>query len=219
MAIILDGTTGITTPPIILNSTALGTAVTGELEYDGGELYFTPSGTQRGLVPSAQYFRLNSSLAGANATGAQNIFGVGCTVSSNTVYQFESVFVLGKTAGTTSHTISFGFGGTATTNNTGYLAINQAGTNQSDVPYAGAQFTKWIVTTSLDVVTTSITAASSYRWVTLRGTVSVNAGGTFIPQYSLSAAPGGAYTSQSGSYFLIYPIGESGSNTNVGTWA
>jgi hypothetical protein len=53
----------------------------------------------------------------------------------------------------------------------------------------------------------------------LSGTVSVNAGGTFIPQYQLSAAPGGAYTVALGAYFLIYPVGTSGSNTSVGTWA
>lgn len=47
----------------------------------------------------------------------------------------------------------------------------------------------------------------------------INAGGTFIPQYQLSAAPGGAYTTAIGSYFLIYPIGAAGNNTNIGTWA
>lgn len=204
---------------MIFNSMTLGTATTGELEYDGSELYFTPLGTQRGLIPALQYYRLNTALVGANATGAQNIFGVGCTVSSNTVYEFESTFVLTKSAGTTSHTISLGFGGTATTNNTGYLAMNTAGTNQSDVPYAGTYFSKWIITSALDAVTTGITAATNTRWFTLKGTVSINAGGTFIPQYSLSAAPGGAYTTGVGSYFLIYPIGGAGSNTSVGTWA
>jgi len=35
----------------------------------------------------------------------------------------------------------------------------------------------------------------------------------------LSAAPGGAYTTAIGSYFLIYPISASGANVSVGTWA
>jgi hypothetical protein len=51
------------------------------------------------------------------------------------------------------------------------------------------------------------------------GTVSVNAGGTFIPQYTLSTAPGGAYTTAIGSYLSIWPIGAAGANTSVGTWA
>ena len=46
-----------------------------------------------------------------------------------------------------------------------------------------------------------------------------DAGGTFIPQYQLSAAPGGAYTTQIGSYFKLSPLGVSGSNTSIGTWA
>jgi hypothetical protein len=53
----------------------------------------------------------------------------------------------------------------------------------------------------------------------VKGTVSVSGGGTFTPQYILSAAPGGAYSTVAGSYFLIYPISESGSNTSVGAWA
>jgi hypothetical protein len=48
----------------------------------------------------------------------------------------------------------------------------------------------------------------------------VTTGGTFIPQYSLSAAPGGAYSTLSNSYMLIYPINNTSSGTvNVGTWA
>jgi hypothetical protein len=53
----------------------------------------------------------------------------------------------------------------------------------------------------------------------LKGTVSVNAGGTFIPQYTLSAAPGGAYSTAIGSYIRIAPVSASGSNTSVGAWA
>lgn len=217
-----NGVTGLTIGTggkVIMPSLALDTPVAGEFEYDGRVPYFTPTGTQRGVVPGMQYYRLNSTVAGANATGAQNIFGVGCTVSSGTIYQFESVFALNKTAGVTSHTLSLGFGGTATTTNIGYLAINQAGSAQTDVPYAGAQFTKWVIVSSLDVVTTGVTSATQYRWFSIKGTVSINAGGTFIPQYSLSAAPGGAYTTQTGGYFLIYPIGASGANVGVGTWA
>jgi hypothetical protein len=53
----------------------------------------------------------------------------------------------------------------------------------------------------------------------MEGTISVDVGGTFIPQYKLSAAPGGAYSTNVNSWFSIYPIGTSGSNTSVGEWA
>ena len=66
---------------------------------------------------------------------------------------------------------------------------------------------------------TAVDDTSQLYWDNGNARLSVNAGGTFIPQYSLSAAPGGAYTSQPGSYFLIYPVGASGANVSVGTWA
>ena len=70
---------------------------------------------------------------------------------------------------------------------------------------------------------TVLTAAmsSAFHTVNLRiqGIVNVNAGGTFIPQYQLSSPPGGAYTSSATNYMKIWPIGASGANVNVGTWA
>jgi hypothetical protein len=121
-----NGTTGLTVGTgglvtaangIVMNTMTLGTAVTGAFEYDGGELYFTPLGTQRGLVPSMQYYRLNTALVGSNVNTAQSIFGVGVTLSANTVYAFDAVYALSKTVGTTSHNLASLFGGTATINN------------------------------------------------------------------------------------------------------
>ena len=72
-------------------------------------------------------------------------------------------------------------------------------------------------TTALTV--TSFATANVVIGFIIRGTVSINAGGTFIPQYTLSAAPGGAYSTVAGSYIRIAPLSASGANTNVGTWA
>jgi hypothetical protein len=212
------GTT--TVPPIdFVAGTNMTTPDTGAMEYDGTKLMFTPIGTQRGIVPGMQYYRLDSGLAGANSTAVQNIIGVGCTLSSSTVYAYEGLFVGTKPSGTTSHSINFGFGGTATLNNIGYFAMadNQNGTlpivtaNSGDIGY--------INTATLRVLIPSSNAATLIYIMRITGTVSVNAGGTFIPQYSLTAAPGAAYTTVAGSYFSIYPVGASGSNTSVGTWA
>lgn len=210
-------------PPVgktLITSDTLSTAEAGGIEYDGKVFYATPQGTQRGIIPGAQYYRLNSTLAGANNTTAQSILGVGCTLSSSTVYAFEGQFALSKTAGITGHTMAIGFGGTATLNNIGYQSINQGdSTAFTTVPYAGTFFWAWLQTASSTVITGSNATAGSYRSIIVKGTVSVNSGGTFIPEYKLSAAPGGAYTSQIGSYFLIYPVGASGAATSVGTWA
>jgi hypothetical protein len=209
--------TGLTLSPVTLT-----TATVGRFEYDGRVPYFTPQGLQRGLLPDAQFFRLNAGLLGANALGTQNTLGVVVTLSSSTVYAFEFLFTLTKIAGTTSHTLGYQFGGTATVNNTLiYTHYTNAATG------AGASIPAGTATHAIGIGNTTGTFASAGSIVTQSvvfinkgyGTVSINAGGTFIPQYTLSAAPGGAYTVQPGSFLLIYPIGIAGANTSVGTWA
>lgn len=215
------GTGGLVTAAngIVMSPMTLGTAVAGEFEYDGRVPYFTPAGTQRGVVPGMQYYRLNSPLSGANATGAQNILGVGVTLSASTVYAFEAIYDLTKTAGTTAHTLSFLFGGTAVVSSIAYT-IMRTSSGISFVDTAGAvQPFFFSQTTTAVVVTGSRTLAAYYDQSVLKGTVSVTTAGTFIPQYQLSAAPGGAYSTVAGSYFLIYPIGAAGANTSVGSWA
>jgi hypothetical protein len=217
-----NGTTGLTinaSGKLVVPNIALGTASAGMLEYDGTTHYFTPSGTQRGVVPGQQMFVLNSTVTGTNATGNQTMFGLtnGVTLSASTVYRFEILWMPYKTAGTTSHTISVGFGGTVTNNWMAYDVIWNADPTYNvpdGSPYytAGTQMTPF-------VVTNSESAAGMSHVIRVSGTISVNAGGTFNPIYALSAAPGGAYTTAAGSYFSIYPIGASGSNINVGTWS
>ena len=68
-------------------------------------------------------------------------------------------------------------------------------------------------------IASAIASAALTQVTTIKGTVSINAGGTFIPQYALSAAPGGAYSTAIGSYIRINPLSASGAATNVGTWA
>lgn len=202
------------------NTLGLATNSTLGLTLDSSQyLGNTVLGMGTGRVPAEQYYRLNTTVVGANATGAQAVLGVGVTLAGSTVYQFEGLYVMSKSAGTTSYTMSTLFGGTATLNNIGYLILRYydtaafLGTNNAPAAMAYAQ-----VATAVTTMTGS-TTASTYHILSLRGTVSVNAGGTFIPQYSLSAAPGGAFTTQIGSYFKISPLSASGANTNIGTWA
>jgi hypothetical protein len=204
----------------LTSDTLIGTAAAGNIEYSSPIFTGTPIGTQRGIVPTQQYYRLDSAVVGANATGAQSMFGVGVTLSASTVYEFEINYVLAKTAGTTSHTTSIGFGGTATVNNILWQALGMV---------AATMPISTVVTGTANVVATNSTAAVQMapaistagfiNFAVIKGTVSINAGGTFIPQYTLSAAPGGAYSTQAGSYIRIAPVSASGSNTSVGAWA
>jgi hypothetical protein len=213
------GTTSLS-PLMFQSGTNLTSATAGAMEYDGKVIYSTPN--SRGVSPSIMFYRLNGSLAGANVTTAQSLLGVGVTLAASTVYAFEGHFVIQKTAGTTSHNISLLIGGTATLNNINYLATTQR-VNTASTSDVGSNTIVTVIgfntTNGAATYSSSINSAAVTFMVIMRGTVSINASGTFIPQYQLSTAPGGAYSTLAGSDFYIWPIGAAGANTSVGAWA
>jgi hypothetical protein len=165
------------------------------------------------------FYRLNSNRVGSNATGNQSIFGVGVTLASSTVYKFDGLYALHKTAGTTGHIVRFNFGGTATINNIIYSGSICGNASATPTTFDASSST-FLATSTADVDTsTLLTDAGRSQNAAFSGTVSVNAGGTLIPNYSLSVAPGGAYTVQAGSYILFTPIGAAGSDSSQGTWS
>jgi len=205
---------------LALTSETLTTAVAGTLEWDSKVPYFTPLGTQRGVVPGMQYYLLNSLVAGSNATGNQSVFGLstGVTLSSSTIYRYEFFYVFAKSSGTTIHTMSIGFTGTATNNWFAGDALYNGTQNGFNTADSGAYYSIGTSPTPFPVTNSQGNAAQQMS-IWGHGSISVNAGGTFLPVYALSAAPGGAYSTYPGSYFLVYPVGTSGSNISVGTWA
>ena len=203
---------------VLTSDTLIATPAAGNIEYSSPIFAGTPIGTQRGIVPTQQYYRLDSALAGANVNTAQNIFGVSVTLSSSTVYEFEMIVALSKSAGVTSHTFGLGFGGTATLNNIAYQELHISNGTSFGTAEQSTIGSFQQTASNTTVAAASTTAFRSYVFI-VKGTVSINAGGTFIPQYTLSAAPGGAYSTAAGSYIRIAPLSASGANTNVGTWA
>jgi hypothetical protein len=162
---------------------------------------------------------LESNLAGANVSTVQSVFGVSVTLSTSTIYAFEFVYYFNKTAGTTSHTLGIGYGGSATLNSILYGGISFDGSTV--LPTRASAGTSQVASASAAnlVVTGANATAAVTAFISIKGIVSINGGGTFTPQYTLSAAPGGAYSTMANSYFLIYPIGASGANISVGAWA
>jgi len=210
------GTTSLS-PLTFQSGTNLTTATAGAIEYDGKVIYTTPSG--RGVSPSMMFYRLNSSVTGGNFVSAQSAFGVGITLIANTVYAFESALTFTKAAGTTSHNFGMGFGGDGTFLYNNFYMQSIFSSNTSTLPtnntgYLGTQnsFNTFYALTGIASATISIS-------VFLKGSISVNTSGKITPQYQTSAQPGGAYTTQIGSYFAIWPIGAAGANTSVGPWA
>lgn len=183
-----------------------------------GYMQGTVNGLSAGRIPAMQYFRLNSDLAGANVSTAQNTFGVGVTLVGSTQYAFEFLIILAKTAGTTSHSPGIGYSFTGTVNN--MLASMYAGSANNALPVTNDAPTYTSVSSITNAqVSGASTTATRTTTISGKGTISVGTGGVLTPQYTLSAAPGGAYSTVAGSYFAIYPLAASGSNVNIGSWA
>ena len=192
------------------------TAAAGSWEYDGVVSYQTPQSTQRGLLPATMLYFLNNNRTLANDASIQNIFNVSVTLSSNTVYQMEAQIAIWGAGAIASIQVLLGFGGTATVNNILY-----------DVPYlvnsgTGSQVDSTPVQTVVNTVNmTALSNAGSSEThsITLRGTVSINTGGTFIPQMQYSAIPTIVESVIRGSWFCFTPVGAAGANVSIGTWA
>jgi len=175
--------------------------------------YITALGTGTG---GAGTYTVNNSQTIASTT---IISSYGVTLSSSTVYKFQAEFNLYKATGTTSHTVSMLFGGSATINSIYYdvnIATSTASaSNFTDTSLAAAVSNQATAT----LVNSASTSSLISRYYVMSGIVSINSGGTFIPLYQMSAAPGNFYSTVLNSSILIYPIGASGATNRVGTWA
>jgi hypothetical protein len=167
------------------------------------------------------YYRLNSAYTGSSVNTAQSLFGVGVSLAAGTIYEFTMAFTLTKaSASNTTHTIGLGFGGTATLNNISYTLIGVLNLATNTPSVTSPDVFNYVQTASNTTMTGSVNispTASTFR-VFVTGTVSVDAAGTFIPQYTLSAAPGTAYSTTAGSHIRMMPLGGAGT-INIGNWS
>lgn len=147
----------------------------------------------------------------ASATGNQSVFGKSFTAAAATTYLFDGLIFLAT--GTTSHTVSFNFGGTATYTSAAFyvdfLNVAVGGTPTSSVA------TFWNANTG-GVVSPASTVATKAFWV--RGSLRINGAGTVIPQIAFSVAPTGTNQTSTNSYLSMVPIG-SNTFTSIGSWA
>jgi hypothetical protein len=211
-----SGSVVLGTSPTIATPTLTTPTIT-SLYGQNSNLVTTPY-RDSGLIPAELIYRLNTAYVGTATTSAQSFLGVGVTVSGSTVYQFEGLFAVSKTATASLHNLQLGFGGTATLNNISYIYYQPISTITGFNDTNGAVYTGFIQTASATTIATPSTTASIFKTVFIKGTVSINAGGTFIPQYTTSVSVG-PYTTAIGSYFKLSPMSASGANTSIGTWA
>jgi hypothetical protein len=160
---------------------------------------------------------LTADRSGSDVATAQAVFGStedALTVDGSTTYEFEALVVISRAAGTTSHTTAFLLGGTATFTSIDYLAkvSNPTGNVLGAVSEIQGDAATAIVLTAAN------TSATENVRMYIRGTMRINGGGTIIPQFQFSAAPGGTPTVKRNSFFRCRPIGR---NTMVasGPWA
>ena len=108
------------------------------------------------------------------------------------------------------------FTGTATLNSILY----QAGVAYSIAPvvYDNGSLSQTVSNIATTQNVTSAITTTTSTPIMLRGSVTTNAGGTFVPSYNANRAPGGAYTVNSGSFITFTPVGTTG-NVAIGPWA
>ena len=187
----------------------------GSMNYDGTAFRMTAATGNESVTMNSYFYRTAANVALANVATAQSWLGAGVTVQSNVVYQFNGLFNL-VTTGTTSHTEAIGFGGTATLINIGYLSIR--GNANAITATTGNVYSVYHTSNASTVQTGAFTTAQNVYYQ-LSGTVSSNVTGTFIPQLTFSAAPGGTSTVVTGAYFQLTPLQAGSGNVNIGTWA
>jgi len=166
------------------------------------------------------FYRSDAALSGANVTTAQDVFALDVTLTASTVYEYELAYSLVKTVGATGHNVRVFFGGTATFNNA-YRSLLGTSAVGAGVFLTGVIGALGYTATMSDNVNISGTLSNANSMVHLveRGTFSVNGAGTVIPQYILSAAPGGAYSVSAGAMFKLRRLGASGADVSFGPWA
>ena len=138
----------------------------------------------------------------------------GVTLKANQTYLFEGLLWLSRSGGTTSHTTSMLFGGTATLTSIAYFAMCKS----TDVATLGNVGAAMFNVATASTVKNASTGATEQVVIHVKGSVRINAAGTFEPQFQYSAAPGGAPTIKAGSYFRLEPLGD-GSIEASGSWS
>ena len=148
-------------------------------------------------------------LVGADVTAPQTMFNATVNVVAGVTYRLEGFVYLTKTTGIISHQMQITTGG-GTASRTS-LMLSGVGVKNNDAnPISGATSTAnsiWAQSSGSTVTVFPLTAVANVSVAFhLRGLISVTTSGTFFPQYTLTVAPGGAYTVKAGSHLSLIPV-------------
>lgn len=215
-------------PLVFTAGTNLTTAAAGAVEFDGKVFYTTAVASSRQVSDAEQFCCLtadfpsgsNTLLDTAVASPLFNATAAGAlTLAAGTSYFFEQLVLLSNT-GTTSHTWSALFGGTATFTSIAYEFLSYTGIT-SGVTATAVLGGQVAVATAVPVTAAS-TSATEFVSCRMTGIMRINAAGTVIPQFQASARPGASgtpgVTVKAGSFFRCWPVGN-GTVATVGNWS
>lgn len=225
LANLIVGPGTITKEPIQILSGPVQTSglTAGDLEYDGGVLFFTPSGIQRGIVKSPQIFVLQNNFPLINQAATQSMFGKGVTLTGGNRYYYRILFTVycsNSSRATSALRYAIAVSDGAVLSQHTYW-VNPCGNTTQTTPTLTYQMSNHITTGFNTLVTiTNGTSGSGYFSVIVDGNIDCTTTGTITPQIGLSTStPGSSSYTQAGATMEIYPISSSGANTIVGTWA
>lgn len=202
-------------PLVLPVGTLLSTSTVGAVEFDGISFYMTAQTSARQVVVTDQVITQTSAFTGTTAITAQKLFDASTglngavTVGPNRTYLFETHFNLTGLS-TLSHSVSFGFGGTAVIGSQAWTAMSKR---------AAASTTPTAPLMTFATAATPIAAASTIATCQgyIQGKLIITTSGTLIPQITRSAGTV-AYTVAADSWFRIWPIGDNAVKT-VGHWS
>jgi hypothetical protein len=204
------------------NVSPLSTAYPGVMEYDGRVLYFTGQDQERGIVPNQEWYVLNADRGLTYAsTAPQSLFGVGAHVSNSTRYWFRLKATVSRSAGTNNTALTLGWRGSAVLAKLNYTVQSSIGAVSTPTSSTTYETTLVAGFTVQNTVTGTSNPPDSTTLV-IQGMIDVGATGAGYVEPFISwtgtTAPG-SVTVSSLSYFQLFPLGVTGSNTNVGNWA
>lgn len=184
------GTAPASTAPLKLTTGPVNTtAEAGALEYTTPQLFFTNGGAQRQELIQSQQSRVTTQFDKTSSTSLSDITGLTATVVAGKTYRFEAKLY---TSSNTSFGVRQTIAGTCTATNIIYEGITTDGT--SIVAHTRAT----ALGTSVGVFT-----AASIAYVTIEGTITVNAAGTLTVQFAQSASGASASSVLVGSTFVV----------------
>lgn len=158
----------------------------------------------------------NTDYAGTNVNTPQQLFSTADAPNGTLTVEagmYDCVIVLRMTCGgTTSSALSLLFAGTASIASLGLFSMGAFASTDVD---SGTFRSHWIDAATAHTIFALSGGSAKFEQFLIRGLIRVGTGGTLIPQYQWSVAPGAAPLTKANSYIYLAPV-EGNAATKIG---